>query len=79
MSLKQYSRCQTALAKNSKMERISDIVEFRHQMIMTPAPTPDDRIIHSIHQLTAVLESDGVSVSEAPIKTIEALQKILNK
>ena len=66
-------------SKNSKMERISDTVEFRHDTITNPAPTPEDRIMHSIQQLTAVLKGDGVSTSDVQMKAIEALQSTLNK
>ena len=61
------------------MERISDTVEFRHHKITNPAPTPEDRIMHSIQQLTAVLKGDGVSTSDVQMKAIEALQSTLNK
>ena len=65
--------------KKSKMQRISDTVEFKHQRITSPAPTPEDGIIHSSQQLTAVLKGDGVGASEAQLKSIEAMQETLNK
>ena len=66
-------------SNNSKIERISDTVESRHHKITHPAPTPEDRIMHSIQQLTAVLKGDGVSASDAQMKAIEVLQSTLNK
>ena len=76
VSLEHY-RCQKVIAKNSKMERISDTVEFRHQKITTPAPTPEDRIMHGIQQLIAVLKGDKVSASDAQMKAIQSLQETL--
>ena len=45
VSLEHY-RCQKVIAKKSKMERISDTVEFKHHEITHLAPTPEDRIMH---------------------------------
>ena len=77
VSMEHY-RCQRVIAKNSKMERISDTVEFRHQRITTPGPTPEDRLIHTIQQLTAVLKGDGTSASDAQMNAIKRLQETLN-
>ena len=52
-------------------------MEFRHQKITTPTPTPEDRLMHSIQQLTAVLKGDGVSASDAQMKAIQKLQETL--
>ena len=76
VSLEHY-RCQKVIAKISKLERISDTVEFRHQKITTPTPTPEDKLMHSIQQLTAVLKGDGVSASDAQMKAIQDLQETL--
>ena len=76
-SLEHY-RCQIVVTKDSKAVRISDTVEFRHQRITTPMVTPEDRVIRSIEQLTAVLKGDKLSATEAQMKAIETLQSTLN-
>ena len=40
--------------------------------------TPEDRVIRSIEQLTAVLKGDKLSATEAQMKAIETLQSTLN-
>ena len=76
-SLEHY-RCQKVVTKDSRAVRISDTVEFRHHRITTPMVTPEDRVIRSIEQLTAVLKGDKLSATEAQMKAIETLQSTLN-
>ena len=40
--------------------------------------TPEDRVIRSIEQLTAVLTGNKLSATEAQMKAIEMLQNTLN-
>ena len=77
VSLEHY-RCQKVITKESRAERVSDTVEFRHQRITTPGVTPEDREIRTIEQLTSVLKGDKLSATEAQMKAIETLQKTLN-
>ena len=64
VSMEHY-RCQTAVTKESRAQRISDTVELRHQRITTPGITPEDRVVRSIEQLTAALNGDKLSATEA--------------
>ena len=77
VSLEHY-RCQRVVTKESRAERISDTVEFRHHRITTPMVAPEDRIIRSIDQLVSVLKGDKLSATEAQMKAIETLQNTLN-
>ena len=77
VSLEHY-RCQRVVTKESRAERVSDTVEFRHHRIMTPMMTPEDRVIRSIERLVSVLKGDNLSATEAQMKPIEILQNTLN-
>ena len=77
VSLEHY-RCQRVVTKESRAERVSDTVEFRHHRTMTPMVTPEDRVIRSIEQLVSVLKGDKLSATEAQMKAIETLQNTLN-
>ena len=66
------------VTKESRAERVSDTVEFKHHRITTTLVTPEDRVIRSIEQLVSVsvLKGDKLSATEAQMKVIETLQRV---
>ena len=48
MNLDHY-RYQHVISKETKAEKVSDTVEFRHHHITTPSLTPEDVLVHSIN------------------------------
>ena len=58
---------------NTKAEKISNTVEFRHQTITTPVVTPDNRIFHGLTTLTYFLTDATTAHSDAQLQAIKAM------
>lgn len=75
VSLEHY-RCQRVVGKASKVEQISDAVEFRHQHLTTPTVTPADRVLHGINTLSNALKDSPSSICDDQLQAISALRDI---
>ena len=65
--------CQQVILQDTKVEQISNTVEFRHQTITTPVVTPKDQILHGITRLTDALIDAPTAQSDAQYQAIASL------
>ena len=66
--------CEQVISCDTKAVTISDTVEFLHQYITAPTVTPADRILHRINTLTGAIKETPITVYDAQLKGIKALQ-----
>ena len=66
--------CQKVVTKDTKIEMVSDIIEFRHHKLTLPSVTPEDKVLHGVQQLTAALKNAPASTVDAQLQSIKALQ-----
>ena len=62
------------VSKDTKTEMVYDTIEFRHLKLTLPSVTPEDKVIHGVHQLTAVIKNTPSSTVNAQLEAINALQ-----
>ena len=70
----EHYRCNRVVAKDTKAEAISHIVEYRHQYITGLTVTPANWILHGIYTLTNALTDAPSAVHEAQLNAITALR-----
>ena len=58
-------QCQWIIPHNTKVDKISDTVELRHQTTTTPMVNPKDRILHGLKTITDDLMDLPKSQSDA--------------
>ena len=63
-------RYQRVIPKNTKDEKISNTVEFRHKTITNPVVTPEYSIIHGLTTLTDALIDAPTDQSDANTKPL---------
>jgi hypothetical protein len=73
VSMEHY-RCQRVMPKDTRSERVSDTVEFRHNGITQPQLTAEDKVLHGINQLTAALKGVQTPTMDDQLHAIQALQ-----
>jgi hypothetical protein len=74
---KWHYRCQRVVAKATKAEQISDTVEFRHQYLTQPTITSDDRVLHSMQNLTGALKDAPTVACDTQLQAIAELRNVL--
>ena len=67
-------RYEHVIPRDTKAVTISDMVDFLHQYITAPTVTPDDHILHTINTLTGAIKETPITVYDAQLKGIKALQ-----
>jgi hypothetical protein len=67
------------LCKNTKNERISDTLFFKHKHITQPTLTPMDRVIKAIGDLTNAIKGTRNVEGIKQIEAIKQLDDLLNK
>ena len=77
-ALKHY-RCFQAIDRKTKQLLITDTVEFLHEYLTKPMITPEDRMTHIIHFLTASLKDVPESLCDLQLASIEAVRAIFSK
>ena len=65
--------CQKVVSKDTKIEMLSDTIEFRHHKLTIPSVTPEDEILHGVQQLTTALQNTPSSTVDAQLQDIKAL------
>ena len=69
-----YHYCfQRITPQNTKADKISDTVEFRHQYITTPLVTPENCIVHGLNTLMGALTDATTAQYDAQLQSITAL------
>ena len=63
LGLKHY-RCFQAIDRKTKRLIITDTVEFLHEYLTQPMITPENRMTHAIHLLTAALKDVPLSLCD---------------
>jgi hypothetical protein len=66
-------QCHIVYVKNTRSERVSDTVHFKHKYITQPTLMPEDTIVKALNDLTQALKERK---SKKGTEQIEALQKI---
>ena len=71
----EHYRCHIIYAKNTRSERVSDTVFFKHKYITEPTLTPEDTIVKALDDLTQALKERR---NKKGIEEIDALKQIDN-
>jgi len=69
----EHYRCHVIYCKNTRSERISDTVHFKHKYITEPTLTPEDTIVKALNDLTHALKERR---NKKGIEELDALQRI---
>ena len=48
--------CQKVVSNDTKTDMVSDTIELRHHELTLPPVTPEDKVLHGVHQLTEELK-----------------------
>ena len=67
-------RCQKVVYNDTKIDMVSDIIEFRHHKLTLPAVTPEYKVLHGMQKLTASLKNTPASTVDAQLQAIKSLQ-----
>ena len=67
-------RYQKVVSKDTKTEMVSDTIKFRHHKLTLPSVTPEDKVLHGVHQLTESLKNTSASTVDAQLQSIKYLQ-----
>ena len=67
------------LSKNSRSERISDTVHFKHRHITTPTITREDTIVKCLNDLTQALKEWRNTKGVIEYNALQKLDELLNK
>ena len=74
----QHYRCHRVWNKETKAERISDTVFFKHKYITQPTLTPEDMLLQAIQALRHVLQKTKNPKGELNYEAIKSLDAIFN-
>ncbi len=75
----EHYQCHVIFVKNSRSERISDTVHFKHRHIMTPTITPEDTIVKCLNDLTQALKERRNTKGAIEYDALQKLDELLNK
>ena len=67
-------RCQKVVSNDTNTDMVSDTIEFRHHKFTLPSVTPEGKVLHGVHQLTAALKNTPSFTLDAQLKASKALQ-----
>jgi TfoX/Sxy family transcriptional regulator of competence genes len=74
----EHYRCHRIYVKQTRSERISDTVFFKHKYITQPTVTPADTIVKALDDLTHALKGRRNVSGAAEIEALEKIDEILN-
>ena len=75
----EHYRCHVVFVKNSRSERISDTVHFKHRHITIPTITPEDTIVKCLNDLTQALKERRNTKGVIEYDALQKLDELLNK
>ena len=71
--------CHTIVAKYTKADQVSDMVEFRHHHLTLPYITPADRIVNGVTTLTCALRDAPAIACNNHLSVIKALRQAIQR
>jgi hypothetical protein len=74
----EHYRCHVIYCKNTRSERISDTVHFKHKYITEPTLTPEDTIVKALNNLTQALKDKRNKKGSEELDALRKLDDILN-
>jgi hypothetical protein len=75
----EHYRCHVIFVKNTRSERISDTVHFKHRHITIPTVTPEDTIVKCLNDLTQALRERRNTKGAIEYDALQKLDELLNK
>jgi hypothetical protein len=72
-------QCHIVYVKNTRSERVSDTVHFKHKYIMQPTLTPEDTIVKALNDLTQALKERKNKKGTERIEALQKIDELLNK
>jgi hypothetical protein len=75
----EHYRCHVIFVKNTRSERISDTVHFKHRHITIPTVTPEDTIVKCLNDLTQALKERRNTKGAIEYDALQKLDELLNK
>lgn len=74
----EHYRCHVVYVKQTRSERISDTVHFKHKHITIPTLTPEDTIVKSLNDLTQALKKQRNTKGDMEYEALQKLDELLN-
>jgi hypothetical protein len=71
--------CHIVYVKNTRSERVSDAIHFKHKYITQPTLTPEDIIVKAINDLTQALKERRNKKGTELIEALKKIDELLNK
>jgi hypothetical protein len=65
--------------KNTRSERVSDTVRFKHKYITQPTLMPEDTIVKALNDLTQALKERKNQKGTEQIEALQKIDELLNK
>ena len=75
----EHYRCHVIYCKNTRSERISDTVHFKHKYITEPTLTPEDTIVKALNDLTQALKERRNKKGTEEMDALQRIDELLNK
>ena len=72
-------RSQQYLAASTKREQIADTILFRHQYLTVMDVTPEDRLQHSLIQLTSALQETPATKHNVQLDALKRLREAFRR
>jgi hypothetical protein len=67
------------LCENTRSERVSDTVHFKHKYITQPTLMPEDTIVKAVNDLTQELNKKGNKKGTEQMEALKKIDELLNK
>jgi hypothetical protein len=75
----EHYRCHVIYTKNTRSERITDTVKFKHKYITEPTLTPEDTIVKALNDLTLAQKERRNKKGIEEMDALQHFDEILNK
>ena len=75
----EHYRCHVIYVKNTRSERISDTVHFKHKHITAPTLTPEDTIVKALNDLTQALKNRRNTKGTVEYEALQRLDELIHK
>ena len=75
----EHYRCHVIYVKNTRSERVSDTVHFKHKHITAPTLTPEDTIVRALNDLTQALKDRRNTKGTVEYEALQRLDELINK
>ncbi len=75
----EHYQCRIVYVKNTRNERVSDTVHFKHKYIRQPTLTPEDTIVKALNDSTQALKERKNKKGTEQIEALQKMDELLNK